>query len=93
VAAIKAKTDNLPASPAATGDIPSANAVRDAVWAAILESGFSADRLMRIIAAAVAGKASGGPGSPVFRNVGDTTDMITGTADASGNRSAATYGA
>lgn len=32
VAAIKAKTDNLPASPAAVGDIPSAAAVADAVW-------------------------------------------------------------
>lgn len=32
IAAIKAKTDNLPASPAATGDIPSAATVADAVW-------------------------------------------------------------
>jgi hypothetical protein len=32
VAAIKAKTDNLPASPAATGDIVSAAAIADAVW-------------------------------------------------------------
>ena len=32
VAAIKAKTDNLPANPAATGDIPSATAVAGAVW-------------------------------------------------------------
>jgi hypothetical protein len=32
VSAIKAKTDNLPAAPAATGDIPSAATVADAVW-------------------------------------------------------------
>lgn len=32
IAAIKAKTDNLPASPAAVGDIPSAATVADAVW-------------------------------------------------------------
>lgn len=32
VAAIKAKTDNLPASPAATGDIPSAATIATAVW-------------------------------------------------------------
>ena len=32
VAAIKAKTDNLPASPAATGDIPTAATIADAVW-------------------------------------------------------------
>ena len=29
---IKAKTDNLPAAPAATGDIPSAATIADAVW-------------------------------------------------------------
>lgn len=33
IAAIKAKTDNLPASPAATGDIPDATAIATAVWA------------------------------------------------------------
>lgn len=32
VGAIKAKTDNLPASPASTGDIPTAAAIADAVW-------------------------------------------------------------
>lgn len=32
VGAIKAKTDNLPASPAATGDIPSAATIAAAVW-------------------------------------------------------------
>lgn len=32
IAAIKAKTDSLPASPAATGDIPSAASIADAVW-------------------------------------------------------------
>lgn len=35
VAAIKAKTDNLPASPAATGDIPSAATIADAVAAEV----------------------------------------------------------
>ena len=65
----------------------------DAVWAKALETGYSADRILRIIAAASAGKVSGGPGSPVFRNLQDTADVITGTADSSGNRTAATYGA
>lgn len=36
VGAIKAKTDNLPASPAATGDIPSAGSLADAVWDELL---------------------------------------------------------
>jgi hypothetical protein len=36
VDAIKAKTDNLPASPAATGDIPTSEDVADAVWDELL---------------------------------------------------------
>lgn len=36
VTAIKAKTDLLPASPAATGDIPTVGAVADAVWDELL---------------------------------------------------------
>ncbi len=36
VAAIKAKTDNLPASPAATGDIPTVGAIADQVWDELL---------------------------------------------------------
>ena len=63
-----------------------------AVWEEVLETGFTADRLLRIVAAAAAGKVSGGPGSPVFRNVADTQDQVTGTADSSGNRTAASYG-
>lgn len=63
-----------------------------AVWAELLETGFSADQILRIIAAATAGKVTGGPGSPVFRNLSDDQNQITGTADSSGNRSAATYG-
>jgi hypothetical protein len=36
IADIKAKTDNLPAAPAAVGDIPSASAIADQVWDEIL---------------------------------------------------------
>lgn len=63
-----------------------------APWTEVLETGFSASRILRIIAAATAGKVTGEPGSPVFRDLQDANDMITGTADANGNRSAATYG-
>lgn len=40
VAAIKAKTDNLPASPAAVSDIPTANQNRDAVLNALPSAGY-----------------------------------------------------
>lgn len=65
--------------------------VGEAVWARIIDAGFSAEDVMRIIAAAVAGKVSGGPGSPVFRNLGDDQDVIEGVADSSGNRTSAVY--
>ena len=56
--AIKAKTDNLPAAPAATGDIPTAGAVADAVWDEILSghaiSGSTGEAL----------SAAGGAGDP-----------------------------
>lgn len=77
---------------AAMPGVPTAVQVATQVWAAVLETGFDASKAIRIIAAAVAGKVSGGPGSPVFRNLADTQNQITGTADSSGNRSAATYG-
>ncbi len=113
VTAIKAKTDNLPASPAAVGSAMTLTVAYDAaktaaqagdemtltageeaalvaaVWAAALETGFSASRLLRIIAAAAAGKTSDGV---TFRNLGDTLNQIAGTATAAGIRSAATYG-
>lgn len=41
--AIKAKTDNLPASPAATGDIPSESVISTAVWTQLLGALETAD--------------------------------------------------
>lgn len=76
-----------------SGSVGSVTGLVAAIWAEALETGFSASRIIRIIAAACAGKVSGGPGSPVFRNLQDTANVITGTADSSGNRTAASYGA
>lgn len=66
--------------------------VGDAVWGALLEEGFDASRILRIIAAATAGESTGGPGSPVFRNLADTQNQVSGTANSSGDRSSITYG-
>lgn len=62
------------------------------VWAEEVEPGFPAARVLRVAASAVAGRTTGGPTGFVSRNLTDTADQITGTADASGNRSAPTYG-
>jgi hypothetical protein len=57
-----------------------------------IEDGFSLSRTLRVIAAAVGGKVRGGPNAPIFRNLGDSTDMIIGNADGDGNRTSASYG-
>lgn len=69
-----------------------AEEVAEAVLAAEVHTGFSFARMVRTIAAAVAGKTTGGPGGFVARNLPDTADQITGAADADGNRTSASYG-
>lgn len=91
VAAIKAKTDNLPAAPAATGDIPTANQVRDAILAAVIEGAVTLKQSLQLSNAAAAGKVNGAETTTVhLRDLGDTKNRITATVDADGNRSAVT---
>lgn len=59
-------------------------------WTEVIESGYTAAEILRILAAAVAGKTSGQPSSPVFRDIADTKDRITATVDSTGNRTAIT---
>lgn len=57
-----------------------------------VEPGFTLRQSMRLILAALAGKVSGGAGPVVrFRDVNDTKDRITSTADQDGNRNPVTY--
>lgn len=91
VAAIKAKTDNLPASPAGIGDIPSAAANAAAVLAAIVEGTETLAELLRLLRAALVGKSNGFPTGPAhFRDRADAKNRITATVDADGNRTAIT---
>jgi hypothetical protein len=60
-------------------------------WTEVIESGYTAEEVLRILLAVAAGKSSGGGTTNIkFRNIGDTTDRIDATVDASGNRSAVT---
>lgn len=103
IAAIKAKTDNLPADPADASDlaalvdaVPTAAENADALLdrADAVETSWTLRQAMRIILAALAGKASGlDTTSVVFRNVADTKDRITATVDANGNRTDVTLDA
>lgn len=61
-----------------------------AVFASVIETGYTFLQTMRIIASILAGKISGGPGTPVFRNLQDSADRVSSVADSSGNRTSVT---
>lgn len=93
IAAIKAKTDNLPASPAATSDVPTANQNADALLdrADGVETGYTLRQWLRLAGSVLLGKASGlATTTAVYRDLGDTKDRITATVDTNGNRTAIT---
>jgi hypothetical protein len=71
-------------------NVPTAADVATAVWASLLEGSFSASDIMRINAAVSAGKTSGQPTAPVFRDLNDTVNRVVGTVDPNGNRTAVT---
>lgn len=57
-------------------------------WATVIESGLTAEQVLRIIAAAVAGESSGAPDGPIeFTGLDGSTVRLTGDVDADGNRS------
>jgi hypothetical protein len=79
VAAIKAKTDLIPASPAAVGDIPTAAENASAAWAEVIESGFTATQVLRLLAAYAAGDATGLNSTAEFTGLDGTTVRIEGS--------------
>jgi hypothetical protein len=108
VAAIKAKTDNLPSDPADASDIaasfasiassiaalPAANDIADAYLGRAdgIETDLTPKQAMRLVIAALAGKANGLETSTVhFRDYTDSKNRITATVDSNGNRSSITY--
>ena len=59
-----------------------------AVWAHLIESGYSAERIMRLVGSVAAGK--NGATANDFRNLSDTLDQMNGTV-AGGKRTAVTH--
>lgn len=87
--------DNLDAavsSRAATGaDMGLTAGAVDAIWDEVLELTHTARQLMRLLASAAGGKASGLDANlPRYRDLADTKNRIAATTDANGNRSAVT---
>jgi hypothetical protein len=103
VDAIQAKTDTIPSDPADASDIaalvdalPTANENADALLdrAAGVETNRTPRQALRLMLAALAGKASGlATTTAVFRDTNDSLDRITATVDADGNRTAVTLDA
>lgn len=72
----------------------SPQSLASAVWAQALEAGYTAEEMMRVMAAAMAGEVSGaGTSTIVIRDIADTKARITATVDGSGNRTAVTLDA
>lgn len=56
-------------------------------WTEVIEGTYTAEQILRVIAAALAGKVSGaGTGTEVFKGLDGTTDRIVSTVDDNGNR-------
>jgi hypothetical protein len=65
-----------------------------AVWAELLESGYSAGDIMRVMSAALAGEVSGaGTATVTIRDIADAKDRIVASVDGTGNRTAVTLDA
>ena len=92
VDAIKAKTDNIPASPAAVGSAMTLSSSGvDAILDEVVVGTYTMRQLLKVMSAALAGKATGGGTSTItFRGVDDTTNVIVATVDTNGNRSSVT---
>lgn len=85
--AVKSKTTNLPASPAATGDIPSATANANAVLAATLEGSESVAESLRLMRASAAGKLRRPTADTVTLYGADgTTERIAASVNSDGER-------
>lgn len=72
----------------------SPQSLASAVWAEALESGYTAQEIMRVMAAALAGEVSGaGTATVTIRDIADTTNRIVASVDGTGNRTSVTLDA
>lgn len=93
--AIKLKTDNLPASPAATSDIPTSEDIADAVWDELLSGHVISGSTGAGLSTAAAGSAGSGAGAnEVVITVNDGSNPLDGvevwvTTDIAGSNTVA----
>ncbi len=61
--------------------------ISSAIWEQVIEAGYSAEELMKLMASILVGKTTGvGTGTVSFRDVNDTTNRIVADIDGVGNR-------
>jgi hypothetical protein len=88
ITSIKSKTDNLPADPASNTQVQS---VANDVWDKEIETGYTAEDILKVSAAVLGGKVSGaGTGVEKFRSISDDRDTVVATVDSNGNRTSIT---
>jgi hypothetical protein len=83
----------LEAELTSTGDVLSTANVGQAVWQYLIESGFTAEEIIKLIAAVQLGETSGfngGPTTGTFRDIANTKDRVIAVVDAHGNRTSIT---
>ena len=77
-----------PAAELVLGGGADSEAIAIAVWQKIMEGGLTAEEIMKVMGAVLAGTVSGaGSGIETFKGLDKTTDRIVSTVDADGNRS------
>lgn len=65
--------------------------ISDSMWGKSIEGGYTAEQLLRMLAAVLLGKVSGaGSGQEVFSITGGDDDMATSVVDNMGNRTEVT---
>lgn len=84
---VERKTSAAFATTAVGGSGPSANDIAQAVWQRAVESGLSAEQMLRITLATLAGKSSGiGSDTETYYGRDGTTPRLTVQFDSQGNR-------
>lgn len=69
----------------------SPQSLASAVWTQALEAGYTAEEMMRVMSAALAGEVSGaGTATVTIRDIADTTNRIVASVDGTGNRTSVT---
>jgi hypothetical protein len=72
--------------PGTMGELLNSSGAGGNPWIAPIDGVYTAGDIMRILAAIAAGKTSGHPTNPVFRDLGDTINRVIATIDVDGNR-------